>query len=104
MNNKITIVGVGYVGLITGACFADCGFKVTCVDKDQDKIEKLKKGDVSIYEPNLTEIVLHNIACNRLKFESSLSESALNSHFIFITVPTPSLVGGEIDLSSVEEV
>ena len=72
---NITIVGAGYVGLVSGACFSEFGFNVTCVDKDIDKINKLKDGVIPIYEPQLEDLVKKNIFANRLHFENDLSKS-----------------------------
>lgn len=87
---NICIVGSGYVGLVTGACFAKVGHQVTCVDNDPSKIEKLKKGVIPIYEPGLKEIVLDNVANGRLKFTQNLKEAAVKAEAIFIAVGTPS--------------
>tara|TARA_B100000963_G_scaffold307643_1_gene282749 strand:- start:2076 stop:3398 length:1323 start_codon:yes stop_codon:yes gene_type:complete len=106
---KITIVGTGYVGLVSGACFAEFGVNVICVDKDIQKIKKLKKGIIPIYEPGLKELVHKNISEKRLFFESSLSKSVKDSSAIFIAVGTPSRRGdGHADLryvfSAAEEI
>ena len=86
---NITIVGAGYVGLVSGACFSEFGFNVTCVDKDIDKINKLKDGVIPIYEPQLEDLVKKNIFANRLHFENDLSKSFDISDSIFIAVGTP---------------
>ena len=99
---KITIVGTGYVGLVSGTCFAEFGVNVVCVDKDIDKINKLKKGIIPIYEPGLKELVEKNINEERLFFETDLSKSINDSSAIFIAVGTPSRRGdGHADLSYV---
>ena len=103
-NKNITIIGTGYVGLVTGACFADLGQKVVCVDKDKEKIEKLKKGKIPIYEPGLLEIVKRNIQKGKLFFENNLTEPIQESKIIFICVGTPSASNGKADLSFVENV
>jgi len=98
---NITVVGTGYVGLVTGACFADTGVKVTCVDIDYDKIEKLKKGIIPIYEPGLDEIVLKNIEKNRLFFTTSIKDAISDSKVIFIAVGTPPNEDGSADINHV---
>jgi UDPglucose 6-dehydrogenase len=101
-NKNITIIGTGYVGLVTGACFADLGQKVICIDKDKEKIEKLKKGKVPIYEPGLSAMVKKNIQQGKLFFENNLTEPIQNSKIIFICVGTPSARNGKADLSFIE--
>ena len=99
---KITIVGTGYVGLVSGTCFAEFGVNVVCVDKDKEKIEKLKKGIIPIFEPGLKELVKKNIEEKRLFFKTNLSESLNGSEAVFIAVGTPSRRGdGHADLSYV---
>ena len=99
---KITIVGTGYVGLVSGACFAEFGVNVVCVDNNEEKIKKLKKGIVPIYEPGLKDLVKKNLKEKRLFFQKSLSESIRDSTAIFIAVGTPSRRGdGHADLSYV---
>ena len=87
---KICMIGTGYVGLVSGACFADLGNNVFCVDKDQDKIQMLNDGQIPIYEPGLNEIVQKNYLSNRLKFTTDLSLAVKSSDVIFICVGTPS--------------
>ncbi|MGE4357076.1 MAG: UDP-glucose/GDP-mannose dehydrogenase family protein [Candidatus Omnitrophota bacterium] len=101
---KISIIGSGYVGLVTGACFADLGNEVICVDSDRKKIELLKKGKVSFYEPGLEELVIHNLTEKRLSFTHEIKTAVKNSLVIFIAVGTPSRPNGEADLTSVENV
>jgi UDPglucose 6-dehydrogenase len=101
---RIGIIGVGHVGLVTAAVFADLGNKVICQDSDQQKIVKLKKGIVPIYEPDLKKLVKKNIKIKRLVFTSSLSEVVNKSLIIFICVGTPPREDGSADLSSVENV
>ena len=101
---KIAIVGTGYVGLVTGTCFAEIGVNVTCVDTDSEKIESLQKGVIPIYENGLEEMVLRNVKAKRLKFTTSL-ESCLNDvEVIFSAVGTPPDEDGSADLSYVLEV
>ena len=102
---KITIVGTGYVGLVSGTCFAEFGVNVTCVDKDKNKIDNLKKGIIPIFEPGLDELVKKNISSKRLFFETNLKKSIDGSDAIFIAVGTPSReTDGHADLSYVYEV
>ena len=99
---NITIIGTGYVGLVSGTCFAEFGVNVTCVDKDEEKIKNLRKGIIPIYEPGLDELVKKNINQGRLKFEIDLSKSVNLSDAIFIAVGTPSRKkDGHADLSYV---
>ncbi|MDD4910470.1 MAG: UDP-glucose/GDP-mannose dehydrogenase family protein [Candidatus Omnitrophica bacterium] len=100
----IAIVGTGYVGLVTGACFAQLGNRVICVDNDEKKIKRLKRMDIPIYEPGLEEMVRDNARGRRLFFSSSIKEAVDSSQVIFITVGTPSRESGEADLSGVEKV
>lgn len=100
----IAIIGTGYVGLVTGACFAEFGVFVTCVDKDQEKIEKLKKGIIPFYEPGLDDIVKRNLKEDRLKFTTQLDEAVNEALVIFIAVGTPPRGDGSANLEYVEEV
>ena len=100
----IAIVGSGYVGLVTGACFADVGHNVICVDNDEEKIKTLQAGRIPIYEPGLEEIVHRNVSAHRLHFSSSIREGVDKSRIIFIAVPTPPQPNGDVDLSFIEKV
>ena len=95
---KIAVVGTGYVGLVTGTCFADSGNHVTCTDVDQEKIEKLKRGEIPIYEPGLTEMVLQNHAAGRLKFTTKLAPAVETADVIYLAVGTPQSDDGSADL------
>ena len=86
---KICMIGAGYVGLVSGACFADLGNTVYCVDKDQDKVDMLNSGEIPIYEPGLNEIIKKNYLSNRLRFTSDLSTAVKFSDIVFICVGTP---------------
>jgi len=101
---RIAIAGAGYVGLVTGACFAELGNKVICVDVDEDKINKLNNNIIPIYEPGLEEMVVNNRKNNRLIFTTDLKNAIKNSDVIFICVGTPPRSNGEADLSYVEDV
>jgi len=98
---NITIVGTGYVGLVAGACFADSGNEVICVDIDDSKVEALKRGEIPIYEPGLSDIVERNHRLGRLNFTTSLQEGVEKSEVIFIAVGTPQDEDGSADLSHV---
>jgi UDPglucose 6-dehydrogenase len=100
----ISIIGSGYVGLVTGACFADVGHNVICVDNDEGKIKTLQAGRIPIYEPGLEEIVHRNVSAHRLHFSSSISEGVEKSQIVFIAVPTPPQSNGDVDLSFIEKV
>jgi UDPglucose 6-dehydrogenase len=100
----ISIIGSGYVGLVTGACFADVGHNVICVDNDARKIEALQAGKVPIYEPGLEEVIHRNVSAQRLRFSESIKEGVDNSQIVFIAVPTPQQPNGEVDLSYIEKV
>ena len=99
---RIAIVGAGYVGLVSGACFSEFGVDVTCVDSDPAKIEKLKAGGIPIYEPGLDDLVARNVAAGRLSFSTELAPAVDGADAIFIAVGTPSRRGdGHADLSYV---
>ncbi len=100
----ISIIGSGYVGLVTGACFADVGHNIICVDSDARKIETLQAGRVPIFEPGLEEIIHRNVSAHRLRFSGSIREGVDNSQIVFIAVPTPQQPNGDVDLSFIEKV
>ncbi len=101
---NISVIGVGYVGLVTGVCFAEFGLKVTCMDKDGEKIRNLRKGIIPIYEPGLEEKVKKNIKEGRITFTTDIGETVENALAIFIAVGTPPMKDGSADLSFVDEV
>ncbi len=98
---QICVVGVGYVGLVTGACFADLGNKVVALDVDEKRVENLRKGIMPIYEPGLDELVKRNVKAGRLSFTTAYAEALKGAEFAFIAVGTPSGVNGEADLQYV---
>jgi UDPglucose 6-dehydrogenase len=99
---RIAMVGTGYVGLVSGACFADFGHHVVCIDKDADKIARLMRGEIPIYEPGLAELVARNAAQSRLRFTTDLKAAVAQADAVFISVGTPSRRGdGHADLSYV---
>ena len=98
---QISVIGVGYVGLVTAACFSDLGNKVSAVDISEEKIESLKRGEMPIYEPGLSELVKRNVEADRLSFTTSYEESLEGAEFVFICVGTPSGVGGEAEMKYV---
>ncbi len=102
--SKITIIGTGYVGLVTGTCFAQVGHRVVCVDSDISKVKMLQAGGIPIYEPGLEEMVKENVASGRLSFTNSTKEGVEKSDIIFIAVPTPAQPDGGVDLSFIEAV
>ena len=109
MSVKITTIGTGYVGLVTGACFAELGHDVICVDKDSNKIERIRAGEIPIYEPGLASLVQRNMEQGRLHFSTETGESVGGRDAIFIAVGTPSLKDtGQADLryvfAAVEEI
>ena len=98
---NLTVIGTGYVGLVTGTCFAEMGNRVYCVDIDEDKIDNLKKGIIPIYEPHLATMVIDNQAKNNLFFTSNLKEALNDSNIIFIAVGTPQADDGSVNLNFV---
>jgi UDPglucose 6-dehydrogenase len=100
----ISVIGTGYVGLVTGACFAEFGLNVTCMDTDARRIDKLEKGEVPFYEPGITELVAKGIRDGRLTFTTDIAKAVDEALVIFIAVGTPSRADGSADLSYVEEV
>ena len=101
---NLTVIGTGYVGLVTGTCFAEMGNNVYCVDIDENKINNLKKGIIPIYEPHLATMVIDNQVKNNLLFTHDLKEALDNTNIIFIAVGTPQDSGGGVNLSSVYDV
>jgi UDPglucose 6-dehydrogenase len=101
---NLAIVGSGYVGLVTGTCFAEVGHRVICVDNDLKKVHQLQDGRIPIYEPGLEELIKKNVAAGRLSFTASIGEAVEASKVIFIAVPTPPQPDGSVDLSFVEGV
>jgi UDPglucose 6-dehydrogenase len=101
---NISIIGSGYVGLVSGACFAELGNQVICADNDLKKIGFLKKGQIPIYEPGLEELIKSNLKNKHLKFTSSIGNAVKSSEVIFIAVGTPPLENGEADLTGIENV
>ena len=100
---KICVIGAGYVGLTTGTCFADLGHQVTCVDVDGPRIDRLRAGEMPIYEPGLEEMVRRNAQAGRLRFTSRYEEGVPDAEFVFIAVGTPQGGGGEADLKYVRD-
>ncbi len=101
---RLTIIGTGYVGLVTGTCFAEVGHQVICVDNDPVKIQTLEQGGIPIFEPGLEELVTKNTKAGRLRFTTSTAEGVEKSEVIFIAVPTPPQQDGSVDLSFIEKV
>lgn len=101
---KLSIIGSGYVGLVTGTCFADVGHHVVCVDNNEQKVKDLQQGRIPIYEPCLEELIKKNVSAGRLRFTSSIADGVENSEVVFIAVPTPPQPDGSVDLSFIEKV
>lgn len=98
---KIAIIGTGYVGLVSGTCFAEVGNTVTCVDIDEAKVEQMSRGEVPIYEPGLKDLFDRNIAADRLKFTTDLKTGIAGASAVFLALPTPAGADGSADLSAV---
>ena len=96
---QIAVIGTGYVGLVTGTCFAESGNKVICYDVDESKIQALENGNIPIYEPGLSELVLRNASAGRLRFSTDMAESVKDAEIVFIAVGTPQADDGSADLS-----
>ncbi|MBY6037093.1 UDP-glucose/GDP-mannose dehydrogenase family protein [Fictibacillus nanhaiensis] len=101
---KITVIGTGYVGLVSGVCFSDLGNEVICLDKAQNKIDMLNNGEVPIYEPGLKELIEKNVNLNRLSFSTDIPNGIKNAEVIIIAVGTPPLPSGEANLAFIEQV
>ena len=101
---KIAVVGTGYVGLVTGTCFAETGNRVICIDIDQQKVERMRNGEIPIYEPHLDVLFERNIAANRLTFTTSLEEGIKDAEIIFLALPTPPGEDGSADLRYILQV
>ncbi len=98
---KIAVVGTGYVGLVTGTCFAETGNHVVCVDIDNEKVERMRNGEVPIYEPHLDVVFERNIKANRISFTTNLKEAIDFAEIVFLALPTPPGEDGSADLSYV---
>src|SRR5918999_1784643 len=98
---KLAVVGTGYVGLVTGTCFAETGNEVICVDIDESKVERLSKGQITIYEPGLEKLFLRNLKEDRLHFTTNLAEGIKDAVIIFLALPTPPGEDGSADLKYV---
>jgi UDPglucose 6-dehydrogenase len=101
---EIAIIGSGYVGLVTGTCFAEVGHNVICVDNDERKVKALQSGIIPIYEPGLEDLVHRNVTARRLRFTTSIADGVDNSQVVFIAVPTPPQSDGSVDLTYIERV
>lgn len=101
---KLCIIGTGYVGLVTGACFAEVGHEVVCVDNNREKVRLLQGGGIPIYEPGLEPLVASNVLAGRLRFTDSIADGVDSSDVVFIAVPTPPQPDGSVDLSFIEGV
>lgn len=101
---KLCMVGTGYVGLVTGTCFAEVGHEVVCVDNDPKKVAMLQAGGIPIYEPGLEDLVKKNVAAKRLRFSGDIADGVGSSDVVFIGVPTPPRPDGSVDMSFVEKV
>src|SRR5690606_19543687 len=99
---RLTIIGTGYVGLVTGTCLADCGNHVCCLDIDENKIRSLRAGKCTIYEPGLEELMVQNIRAGRLSFTTDAAEAIRHGKLIFLCVGTPPTTDGSADLGGIE--
>src|SRR5258705_2984873 len=99
--NSITVVGTGYVGLVTGACLADFGNRVTCVDSNAEKVDRLRRLELPFYEPGLPELVARNVQEGRLRFGSDLPAALKGARVVFITVGTPPRADGSADTTAI---
>src|SRR5262245_61149416 len=99
---RLCVVGTGYVGLVSGACFAEICNYVTCADIDRSKIERLRAGEIPIFEPGLEDLVERNTAAGRLRFTEEVESAVANADIVFIAVGTPSRADGGADLSAVD--
>ena len=97
---RISVIGTGYVGLVTGTCFAETGNQVVCVDVDAEKVARMRQGEIPIYEPGLDVLFERNIEQNRLHFTTSLEEGIRHGSIIFLALPTPPGADGSADLSA----
>src|ERR1043166_7839082 len=97
---KIALLGTGYVGLVTGTCFADSGNDVTCIDIDRAKIDMLRRGELPIYEQGLAELVARNAESGRLKFTTELADAVRTARLVYVAVETPSSHDGSADLTA----
>src|SRR5437868_6990832 len=98
---KIAVIGTGYVGLVTGTCFAEKGNEVRCIDKNEQKIAMLRRGEMPIYEDNLEDLVTKNVRAGRMVFTGQLEEGVKGADLVFIAVGTPQSASGAADLSGV---
>ena len=96
---KISVIGTGYVGLVTGTCLSETGNDVLCIDIDEEKVAQMKRGKVSIYEPHLDVLFERNIKANRLKFSTSLNEGLDHGDIIFLALPTPEDEDGSAEIT-----
>src|SRR6266566_3837682 len=99
---RVTVIGTGYVGLVTGACLAHLGHQVTCLDVDEAKVRSLQAGKVPIYEPDLDRLVAEQVGAGRLRFVTEYAEAVPGADVVFICVGTPALGDGQADTSAVE--
>ena len=101
---KISVIGTGYVGLVTGTCLAETGNEVICIDIDETKVKRMQSGEVPIYEPHLDVLFQRNIKANRLEFSTSLEKGLDHGEIIFLALPTPPGEDGSADLSYILKV